>query len=298
MTAHTETAAADRPALWPVLTVMAGAILLSYAPIGVRISEIGPQATAFWRFVFALLALAPMAFLMRGVEPAGPAVKAHWVGLAIAGVAFGLDIALWHAALTLTTVLNATLMSNMTPILAALAGYFFLKEKIARGYLIGAGIALVGVLLLSTARAQAGQGVLAGDLLGLASAFWYALYLIILRVARQRVHVLAAMLWTTVAALITAAIATAATETVWLPQSAAGWATLVGLGLVAHVGGQGLIALGLGRLPIALSTVLLWLQPLCAAGLSWALFGEALGPLALVGAALVLGGVWVVQRGR
>jgi drug/metabolite transporter (DMT)-like permease len=72
----------------------------------------------------------------------------------------------------------------------------------------------------------------------------------------------------------------------------------VALGVVTQAGGQGLIAAGLGRLPLALSAVLLWVQPVTAAGLSWALFGEALGPLALLGAALVLGGVWVVQRGR
>ena len=59
-----------------------------------------------------------------------------------------------------------------------------------------------------------------------------------------------------------------------------------------------LIAYGVARLPIAVSTVLLWTQPLVAAALSWALFGEALGPLAFVGAALVLAGIYVVQRAR
>ncbi|MGE3867517.1 MAG: EamA family transporter, partial [Hyphomonadaceae bacterium] len=64
---------------------------------------------------------------------------------------------------------------------------------------------------------------------------------------------------------------------------------------ILQVGGQGLIAVGLGRLPIALSTVLLWLQPLAAAALSWILFGEALAPLGIAGAALILLGVWIVQ---
>ena len=62
--------------------------------------------------------------------------------------------------------------------------------------------------------------------------------------------------------------------------------------------GKGLIAYGVGRLPIAMSTVLLWMQPLVAAVLSWIMFGEALTPLALAGAALILGGVYMVQRSR
>ena len=83
-----------------------------------------------------------------------------------------------------------------------------------------------------------------------------------------------------------------------LPRTALGWANLIGLGLVVQVGGQGLIAYGVGRLPIVASTVLLWMQPLVAAVLSWILFDETLGALALLGAALILGGIYVVQRYR
>jgi drug/metabolite transporter (DMT)-like permease len=77
-----------------------------------------------------------------------------------------------------------------------------------------------------------------------------------------------------------------------------GWLILLGLALIVQVGGQGLVAYGVGRLPIVASTVLLWMQPLVAAALSWMMFGEALGALALVGAALVLAGIYVVQRSR
>jgi drug/metabolite transporter (DMT)-like permease len=73
---------------------------------------------------------------------------------------------------------------------------------------------------------------------------------------------------------------------------------LIGLGVVVHVCGQGLIAHGVGELPIALSTVLLWVQPIGAAILSWILFGEAIAPLGMLGGALLLAGVFIVQTGR
>jgi drug/metabolite transporter (DMT)-like permease len=83
-----------------------------------------------------------------------------------------------------------------------------------------------------------------------------------------------------------------------LPHSIEGWAILIGLGLVVQAAGQGLIAYGVGRLPIVMSTVLLWMQPLAAAVLSWMIFGEELGPLALFGAAMILAGLFAVQRAR
>ncbi len=275
--------------------VACGAALLAFAPIGMRVSELGPQATAFWRFVFAL----PVLGIALALTPNKPSARDAGV-LAAAGVSFGLDIALFHAAIVLTTVANATLFSNMTPIFAAAAGYLLFRERVGRLYLLGAGIGVAGAVLLAMARARAGHGTQGnlGDALALASAFFYAGYLLIVASVRKRVDVRAVMFFTTLASLaLVFCTALIMHESFW-PQTWRGWAVVAGLGLIVHVGGQGLIALGIGRLPIAISTVLLWIQPVTAAIISWIWFAEPLGPLALLGAALVLGGVWIVQRAR
>jgi drug/metabolite transporter (DMT)-like permease len=106
------------------------------------------------------------------------------------------------------------------------------------------------------------------------------------------------MFWATLSSAFVALLLSLGFHEALLPHTLTGWLMLIGLGLVVHVGGQGLIAFGVGRLPIVASTVLLWMQPLVAAALSWIMFGEALGPLALAGAALVLAGIYVVQRTR
>jgi drug/metabolite transporter (DMT)-like permease len=276
-----------------VLCVAAGAALIGLAPIGLRLAqaEIDPQATAFWRFLFALPVLLVIAAVVRA--PIGrPSL------LAAAGVAFGAEIGVWHVALTLTSVANATLFSNMTPIVAALAGWLLLKERISAGFAMGAGIAIAGGCLLAFGRSNPGESALVGDALGLLSAVGYATYLILLNRARRTVHVVPAMLVTTFfAMLVSLAAATTMGERIW-PQTPQMWGLLIGMGVVVHVGGQGLIALGIGALPIAMSTVLLWVQPVAAAAFAWALFGEALGPAGLLGAACVLGGIYIVQRAR
>lgn len=294
-TQGTQTRAADSNAsgAWAraVLCVAAGAALIGLAPIGLRLSEVPPQATAFWRFLFALPVLLVIAAVVR--QP----IRRPGM-LAAAGMAFGAEIGVWHLALTLTTVANATLFSNMTPIVAALAGWLLFQQKISRGFAFGAGVAVSGAVLLSLGRSAGGQGSFVGDALGLLSALGYATYLILLGRARATVHVAPAMLVTTAFAALVALAAALAFGERLLPETWQGWAILVGLGVVVHVGGQGLIALGIGSLPIALSTVLLWVQPVAAAAFAWILFGEALGPLGIVGAVLVLGGLYWVQRSR
>lgn len=278
-----------------VVAVMIGATLLGLAPIGVRLSEVPPVATSLWRFIFALPVLALWALNDK------PASGRDTRLLLLAGVFFGLELSLWAVALTKTTVANATLLTNMTPIFAALFGWLLLKEKIAPAILVGGAIALCGAVLLAAGRAagpaSANEEGL-GDLMAMGSAFGYAAYLLIVRSIGKRVGVGAIMFWAAVSAAAVAFVIALLLGEQLLPHSLRGWLILIGLGLVVQVGGQGLIAYGVGRLPIMVSTVLLWMQPLAAAVLSWLLFGEALGPLALFGAALVLAGLFLVQRSR
>lgn len=279
-----------------ILSVAVGAAIIGLAPVGMRLSELGPQATAFWRFAFAIPTLALIALLLKA--PASSMRDTRL--LVVAGACFALDMALWHAALGYTTVANATLFSNMTPILAAAAGWLLFRERIGRGWLAGAGIAVVGAALMSLSRAQEGQGTFGGDLLGMASAVWYAAYLLVLRGVRDRVGAAIAMLTTTAAAMVVAAIVTAVTGEPFIAadMTLQGWLVLIFLGVFVHTFGQGLIAYGLGQLPITLSTVLLWVQPVSAAVWGWLLFNEGLSAAGMLGAVMILAGVFVVQRAR
>jgi len=281
------------------LAALTGASLIGLAPIAIRLSEVGPNATNFWRFLFALPILAVWAAMSRPIPS-----RTQTLWLVLGGALFGLEISLWAVALNLTTITNATLLVNLTPVFAALFGWLWLKERLSPAILAGGAVALVGAVTLALARAQSGSGPAAaehgwlGDLLSLLGAVFYAGYLMVVRAMGKTVSVGAVMFWATLAAACVAGAMSLALGEVLLPQTWFGWALVIGLGLWVQVGGQGLIAYGVGRLPIVVSTVLLWMQPLVAAALSWILFDEALSATALFGAALVLAGIFAVQRSR
>lgn len=280
------------------LAALAGAALIGLAPILVRVSELQPAATNLWRFLFALPILAVWA-------AQAPLPKPRDLGWLLgAGVLFGIELNLWAVALMQTTIANATLLTNMTPVFAAAFGWIVFKERLRLGALLGGVIALTGAVTLALARASAGAGPAdahagwIGDALALTAAVGYAGYLLIVRALGAQVSVGAVMLWGSLsAAAFTFALCLFTGEPL-APHTWQGWAILVALGVITQAAGQGLIAYGVGRLPIVVSTVLLWMQPIAAAALSWAIFGEALGPMALAGAALVLAGIYIVQRTR
>lgn len=282
------------------LAALGGAALLGLSPIGVRLSELGPQATNFWRFALALPLLAVWALASRrrpGARDIG------W--LVLAGLLFGFEISLWAEALSHTTVANATLLSNMTPLFAAVFAWLVFREVPRVGVFWGGAIALAGAVTLAVARARAGTGPAAspeegwyGDALGFSAAVGYAGYLLIVRHLGGRASTGSVMFVATAAAAAYALALSLALGERLVPETWQGWAVLAGLGIVVQAAAQGLIAYGVGRLPIAMSTIMLWMQPVTAAIWSWVLFGEKLGALGLAGAALVLGGVFLVQRAR
>ena len=71
---------------------------------------------------------------------------------------------------------------------------------------------------------------------------------------------------------------------------------LLGLALVSHFAGQGLIVYAFGHLPASLTSLNLLLQPEFAASLGWLLLDQALSGQQLLGAAIVLGALFFANR--
>lgn len=275
-----------------------GACIIGFAPILVRLSAAGPAATGVWRLAFALPALAFLA--QRGstdAEPTGsglmalPPIMAIWAGLA-----FAADLGFWHYALGFTTVANATVLTNLTPIVVTLVAWLVFKEVPQRLFLTGLVLAITGAITLThgAASAKSGSNTGLGDALAVGTAFWYALYFLAVRKARQTLSAPLVMFWSSLAALpCLIIVALVMDEPLW-PTTALGWLACLGLGLV-HVAGQGSIAWALGRLPTAITSLVVLLQPVVAALLGWILFAEAIGPWQILGAALTLSGVVLAQ---
>lgn len=278
---------------WALVATFGGAILIAFAPILVRVSELGPQATAFWRLAIGAAVLGTLS--VAAPKAARPALGQVRRTLLLAGLFFALDLACWHGAIKLTSVVNATLLANLTPVAAGLGGWLVFRERVSSAWLIGAGMAMTGALLLAASRPAGGQASALGDGLALVTTIWYAAYMLAIRRARAHVGVLTAMTWSTIAGAAAALPIALLSRESLVPADWAGWGILLALGGLVHVAGQGGIAFGLGRLPVAITSVVILIQPVISTALGWKLFGEAIAPLGFLGGAMVLLGAWAAQ---
>jgi len=282
-----------KPALGALLL---GATCIALSPIFVRVSEAGPTATAFWRVA---LAVPPLWLLdaLRREEPARTR-RVKWPLLFAAGVAFAGDLGFWHTSIKLTSVANSTLLANLASVFVTLVAWIFLGERPRRVFLAGLAAALAGVALLLDASLELSGTALIGDALGVVTAVFYAGYLLAVKGLRDRgestLRVMAAT--STISAVFLFPAALASGEPM-LPSSLLGWGDLLGLALVSHAAGQGLIAYALAHLRAAFSSVSLLFQPVMAALFAWLLLGEALVAPQIAGGMVVLAGIYLARRG-
>ncbi len=288
------------------LCLLAGACAIAFAPIFVRLADVGPVASAFWR---CALAVPPLwAWILLSPSPRGPGTDPTAEGrgegqsyapiLILAGLFFAADLGVWHFSIVYTSVANSTLLANLAPIVVTLAGWLVWRRPVTRIFLAGMAIAIAGMFVLVGPSFSVGGTRLLGDALGALTAVFYGSYMLAVKAARDAgASTARVMAWsTTITAIVLLPLALIAPQP-FLPAGAAGWWVLAGLALVTQVLGQGLIAYAFAHLPASLSAVSLLLQPVMAALFAWALFAEAIGPAQFAGGAIVLGGIWLARRG-
>lgn len=278
--------------------LLAGAAAVGASAIFVRLSELGALPSAFFRPFLAI----PAIWLWLAITPdesemRRPRDAADYGRLLLAGAFFAGDLAFWHLSLHHTSVANATLLANAAPVFVVIGGWVLFRRRVRRTFLGGMALALAGGACLVGGTLSLDPANLRGDAYGVATAVFLASYL--MAVERLRAHFSAAtiMLWTsigTAAALLPVALATGETMVAVTPY---GWAMLLGLGLVSHAGGQGLIAYALAHLPASLAAVGLLFEPVAAAVMAIIVLAEPLSAWQTVGGGIILWGIMIARRG-
>ncbi len=276
-----------------VLALLGGALAMGVSPTFVRLADVGPFASAFWRVGLALPLLWIWAYAESGRAGIAAAFRSRAVH--VAGLLFAGDLFFWHLAVMNTTVANATFLATMAPIWVVLGSSALIGEKVDRQVVAGLLLCVAGGAALIGASYSLAPERLLGDLYGLITSVFFGAYFLAVRVARRTAGT-GAMTFagTTVTAALLLVVALVLEPTL-LPASAGGLAALFALAFVSHSGGQGLLAYALGHLSAAFSSLVIFLEAVAAALFAWAVLGEAVGPLQAVGGMLILAGIFVAR---
>jgi drug/metabolite transporter (DMT)-like permease len=282
----------------PIAALVLGAVAMGASPIFVRLADVGPFSSAFWRMALAIPFL--WGWLKFEASRSGSTVRALnkpsdakliiWIGFLFAG-----DLFFWHLSIMNTSIANATLLATTTPIAVTLGAWLLLKEKITGPILIGVLSGVAGAGLLVGASATFAPENVMGDVSGLITAAFFGTYFLSLSYARRSMSSAQVMFYPAIVTAGFLLIAALLLDDGLFPQSLEGWATLGALAIISQIAGQGFAAYALGHLPAVFSSLVLFFEVLAAALLAWLIFAEPVSVWQLGGGILILAGIYVAR---
>jgi drug/metabolite transporter (DMT)-like permease len=279
-----------------------GAFTIAFSSILVKLSHASPSTAAIFRCAYALPVLGMIVW--REDRRFGARSWAERWPAALSGVFLAVDLVMWHHSIEDLGAGLATVLANIQVVLVPLVAWAVLSERPSRHLLSALPVAAAGVVLISGVADHGAYGRHPGTgaLFGLGAGVTYAAFLLLLRHGgsdRRRGAVAPAgpLFDATVAATITAVVVGVVVGDARLVPAwpSAGWLAL--LALTSQVIGWLLITVSLPRLPAAVTSLLLMIQPAGSLIFGAIIFGESPDAVQLLGVALVLSAVVFATRG-
>jgi drug/metabolite transporter (DMT)-like permease len=275
------------------LGLVAGAVAMGVSPVFVRLADVGPFASAFWRVALAVPLLLVWALYEGGWSTIGKLFRCRAIWLA--GFFFSVDLFFWHLSILHTSIANATFLSSMAPIWVLLFSRLFIGEKVNGKTTLGVLTCIAGGAILLSGSYSLDPQKFVGDLYGIGTSFGFGTYFLALRVARRSFSTGPVTFGSTTVTALCLFVVAMTLEPKMLPSSLTGLATLCALAYISHTGGQGLLAFALGYLSAAFSSLVIFLEVLAASLFAYFIFGEAVGPSQFIGGLLILAGIFVAR---
>jgi len=273
-----------------ILLELLAIAFLATGGILVKMSALSPINTGFYRVLFSLPLLFPLAYkYLKQLN------KKDTVILLLAGIFLAGDISLWNLSFHYTSVANANLLANLTPFTVIPFSYFIFKERMPKFFLAGAVITIAGVFILIAGKSDTSGSSYLGDFLSLCASIFYAGFLLISYRLRDRINSSVIMFVSGIGSMITLLITARLSEGFQVPHGMSQLWPLLGLTLFLQVIGHNLLAHCQGKINVNLSSVICLSQPAIASIYSFFIFSEILSSIEVLGIIIIMAGAYSVK---
>jgi len=281
----------------PRLRLFIGATLISFSPVWVKLVDVSPTTSGFYRVFIGGVALALFLFFSRQSVRLSKRVL---LVLAFSSVFFALDLWFWHRSINYIGPGLATLLPNFQVFFMMLAGLLLLRQPPRPIQLVAVPLALVGLgMIVGLDWQSLPADYRLGVVFGLLTAVTYAGYMLTMRAARtDSPHPLPTRevaIVSLVSALILGMSAFAEGVSLAIPTLADA-TLLLAYGLLSHCLGLLFIASSLPKVSTTEAGLALLLQPTLSFAWDVIFFARPMTLAELVGASVALFAIYLGSR--
>lgn len=265
---------------FPALIV--GNLVLALGPWMVRLTDVGPVASGFWRLALAIPFLALLAWRQQQGRPLPPWTLAAIV--AAGGIFLAVDLAAWHVGIGLTKLANASLFGNASSFVLVVYGFVMLGRLPRAVQVVALVLAVAGTGLLMGESYELSPKNFRGDLFALAAGLLYTGYLLAVDRARRTMAPMPVLAIATAAGALPLLLLSLALGQKVMPDD---WTPLLILSFGSQVVGQGLLVYAVGYLSPVVVGLGLLAQPAAGAAIGHFAYGETFSLTDAAGAVLI-----------
>jgi drug/metabolite transporter (DMT)-like permease len=283
-----------RPKSHRHLEMVTGVMMISFSAVWVKLVQVGPTTIGFYRMLFGALLLLLIVLFKRARLWYGwkPLLLGIIIGLLFAG-----DLVVWHRSILAVGPGLATVLGNFQVFILAAYGFIILRERPGWKALTAIPMAMVGLFLIVGPRWQSVDATYKlGILLGLATACFYASYVLVLKKLVSRSDAPPPLLNVTVSTFATAGaiglIALLQGESFTIPNTQ-NLLILIVYGLCGQVLGWLLITRSVSAIPASRVGLILLLQPTLAFVWDVLFFKRPTTALEGIGAVIALAAIYL-----
>jgi drug/metabolite transporter (DMT)-like permease len=273
------------------LILLFGILCIAWSAIFVKLAGISGLGSAFYRLFIGTVGIIPVWIVFKK-----PVTNLNSVKIAVlCGAFFACDIALWNTSIMLSKASIATLLANLAPVWVGLGAIFIWKEKPKKVFWTGTFFAIAGVIVIIGYSNIVLIKLSIGNCLALTASLFYGAYLLTTRKSRSNLDTISFTAISMITSSIILFSVCMITHTELTGFSTKSWLSLAGLGLVSQLGGWLAINYTLRYIKPTVASVSLLSQSVFTALLSMPVLGEFLKPIEIMGAVLVLYGIYLVN---
>lgn len=289
------------------LALALGVVCIGFSAIFTKWAHVDGPVSGFYRVAIATAVLA-MPFVVKQIrarsanrdlspeDRPGRFTPALILGAGLAGLFFALDLGFWNTSLLFTSAANSTLLGNTSTLWVSLGALFLFRVALGRRFWVGMALALAGAAIIVGRDVYEHPHLGWGDMLAVCSSLFYAAYILNTGRVRRSMDTLSFM-WLSSASASVLLLAYCLVRGLQMSGfSTDAYLSLLALGIISHVIGWMAINYALGHLPAPVTAVSLLSQPLVTAVASVYLLSEPLSIYQIAGGALVLLGIYTVNR--
>jgi drug/metabolite transporter (DMT)-like permease len=273
----------------PKVSLAIGIVCISFSPIFVRLAEVPPVTSGFYRIFIAWLALLPYCVIKGKLK-----IDRHSLIIAVAGgLVFGADIAVWNISLLKISATISTLLANLAPVWVGLLSFIILKKRSGRQFWIGTWIAISGMVLLVGINNILHLQLNVGILLAILASFFYAVYIMITKSILQKIDTLTFMFYNMLGASILLLVISLSLGNNLVNFQPTSWMYLIAMGLLCQLIGWITINHSLRYIESTKVSVSLLSQTVIAGLLAFVFLHEKLEFQEIAGSIVVLFGIGI-----